>query len=107
MINKLELEFNGTGEVSEFKFIQIKSNEYSKIYKVFNEFGDSWYEVFETKVVPLCLDFENRIYSETEFKEAYPKSRDFGIWAYTTKDANRATAISFEIDNKKQKDDRT
>ena len=38
------------------------------------------------KITPICLDFENRVYSETEFKEIYPKSKDFGIWAFTKTD---------------------
>lgn len=40
------------------------------------------YEVFLRKKTALCLDFKNRIYSEKEFKEVYPKSQHFGEWAW-------------------------
>ena len=34
--------------------------------------------------------FENRIYSETDSKVVYPKSEDFGVWAWSFRDHDLA-----------------
>lgn len=82
MIRELEESFVGTGEVSDVLFTQVKSGEHGYIYSRKSEDGEISYEVFERKVTPLCIDFENRIYSETDFKVVYPKAKDFGVWAW-------------------------
>jgi hypothetical protein len=76
-------KFFGIGEVAEFEFSLFSSTEYAYCYKVVGDGGNVHYEVFERKNTPICLDFENRIYSESEFKETYPKSNAFGSWAWT------------------------
>ena len=79
----LEKQFTGIGEVKGFNFTQLYSSEFAYIYKVE---GDSInYEVFERKNSPICIDFKKHIYSETEFKEVYPKSNSFGVSAWTFK----------------------
>lgn len=84
MIHKLDLRFIGKGEVKGFDFMQMAESDDYYVYRVQN--GHSrYYEYFKKKTVPICIDFEKRIYSETEFKEVYPKAKDFGIWAWTTK----------------------
>ncbi len=96
---KLPKEFTGVGEVKHFRFIQIKDFEHSYIYKVGNN-----YEVFEKRESPVCIDFQNRIYSETEFKEIYPKANSFGAWAWTFKDFKKAEQKAEQINiNKKNK----
>ena len=80
-IKELPFQFTGIGEVKEIEFIQITGGEFAYIYKVFN--GNPYFEVFERKNSPVCIDFTKRIYSETEFKETYPKSKSFGVWAWT------------------------
>ena len=80
MIKELELSFDGTGEVRGYLFQQIEKSENAYIYKVQNPvITRCHYEVFERKKSPVCIDFEKRIYSETDFKESYPKSKDFGV----------------------------
>ena len=86
MIQKLEKEVKGTGEVSGFNYTLAKETDKAYIYEAKSEEGHRHYEVFEKKITPICLDFENRIYSETDFKEIYPKSKDFGVWAFTKTD---------------------
>jgi hypothetical protein len=83
MIKELEKEFIGTSETKDFKFIQNAFSEHGFLYEVWVEGKLSHYEVFTKKLVPICIDFERHIYSETEFKETYPKSKDFGVWAWT------------------------
>ena len=81
----LEKEFAGIGEVKGFEFTQINERTQAYWYKVTDEQQNVHYEVFKRKNTPVCIDFENRIYSDTEFKEIYPKSKDFGVWAWTYK----------------------
>jgi hypothetical protein len=77
----LEKEFIGKGEVKNINFLQLYSNENAYLYKAC--IHSYYFEVFERKNVPICKDFENDIYSDTEFKEIYPKTKDFGKWAWT------------------------
>jgi hypothetical protein len=98
-IKKLETEFTGVGEVRNFNFLQLYSTNLAYIYKVSNK--DVHYECFLKKSVPLCIDFKNKIYSEIDFKEVYPKSKDFGVWAWTFKkyeDAlNKITDVEMKL----------
>ena len=96
-LTKLPKEFLGKGEVSGFSFTQLQESEDSYLYKVVTEEGSIHYEIFEKSITPICIDFQNRIYSETEFKESYPKSNKFGISAKTTSNYERALEI-FEKD---------
>lgn len=93
VMGKIEIlkgEFDGIGEMKGFKFqfLSIGSGKY--MYKVTSSEGNVHYEVFNIKTVPICIDFEKRIYSETDFKEVYPKAKDFGIWAWTFRDIEKA-----------------
>ena len=105
MENKTELlpiEFIGTGEVSGFKFKQVYSDELAYIYKVSD--GHITFEVFKRKTAPICLDFGKRIYSETQFKEIYPKSNSFGFWAWSCKTLDSAMSYVKKIHGSKTKD---
>jgi hypothetical protein len=98
MIKELEKEFIGTGEAKGLKFTQIESLQHSYLYEVVN--GDKiYYEVFKRVNSPICIDFEKRIYSETDFKETYPKSSQFGITAWTIKNKEDAIRKMVEINN--------
>jgi len=79
----LEYEFIGTGEVKGSKFTQIHNCRNAYLYKVEPIEGKVHFEVFKRKNVAICIDFENHVYSDTEFKEIYPNSKDFGVWAWT------------------------
>lgn len=83
-IQPLPKEFIGTGEVKGMMFNQVFASKERYIYEVKQEDTPTpHYEVFDRKTTPICIDFENRVYSETEHKEVYPKSKDFGVWAWT------------------------
>tara|TARA_R110000868_G_scaffold106690_2_gene292414 strand:+ start:1855 stop:2166 length:312 start_codon:yes stop_codon:yes gene_type:complete len=91
-MKELESKFKGVGEVKGFKYNRIKTTETMYVYSVHT--GESThFEVFERRTVPLCIDFEKRIYSETERKETYPKSNAFGVWAWTASTMKRAIEI--------------
>ena len=59
------------------------------------------YEVFRKKVVPICLDFVAKIYSDTDFKEVYPKSKYFGLSARCVNSIEKAESIleSFGVES--------
>lgn len=82
MIKELEDEFIGISEVNGFKFKKLASTDKGFLYEVMPDDISRHYEVFERKITPICIDFEKRIYSETEFKVKYPKASDFGVWAW-------------------------
>jgi hypothetical protein len=86
MAHLLDEQFNGIGEVRGFLFLQRNSSNKAYLYEVMESDDSIHFEVFIKKTVPLCIDFVNRVYSDTELKECYPKSNDFGNWAWTFKD---------------------
>mgnify|MGYP003621755142 CR=1 FL=1 len=90
MVKDLENEFTGVGDTSGFKFTKLNSTDKGFFYSVDVGEGKCHYEVFEKKFVPICLDFEKKIFSETEFKYIYPKSEAFGKWAWCIVDYNKA-----------------
>lgn len=80
-VEKLQDNFAGKGEMSGCQFDKIFSNEKWYIYKVNGGFNPH-YEVFIKKLSPVCIDFEKREYSETHFRESYPKGIHFGKTAW-------------------------
>ena len=90
MIKELPLEFIGTGEVDEFEFKQIYKSSNAYMYKVSLDGRKPHYEVFERTLTPICIDYDKKIYSDVDFKVKYPKSNDFGRWAWTYNDYDKA-----------------
>lgn len=97
MIQVLKEKFEGSGEVKGMHFERMLSNKIAYLYKIEDIGGFIHYEVFRRKTSPICLDFENRIYSETDYKEKYPKSRDFGEWAWTYQTYDKALTKFYEL----------
>ena len=95
----IENEFIGTGEVKDFKFTRIAFSKYADLYEVNRGGTQVHFEVFKRKFAPVCINFENRIYSETEFKQVFPKSKDFGVWAWCITDKKRAIQKFNELIN--------
>ena len=88
-VELLPLEFIGAGEVQGYHFEQIARNSRAYIYAVTRAAGAKpQYEVVKRVATPKCVDFQARIFSTTEFKEAYPKAGQFGktAWAFVTKE---------------------
>ena len=85
-IQKLEKSFIGIGEIKGFEFNQLISTPNAYLYSVKNN-GTTYYEVIVKKTSKVCLNFDTREYSDTEYKELYPKAKDFGVlaWSYGTK----------------------
>ena len=89
-IKELPDNFIGVGEVSGLNFNKIASTDKGFLYSVDPGEGNIHYEVFVKKLVPICIDFDNRVYSDTDVKYVYPKSEDFGKWAFTYSDYGKA-----------------
>ena len=51
------------------------------------------YEIIKKRVVPKCLNFEQKLFSETEFKEVYPKAEAFGKEGFTATTLEKAFEI--------------
>lgn len=79
----------GSGEVNGISLHKEYETDTFYVYRR----SDIGYEVFMRKSAPLCVDFENRVYSETDFKEIYPKSKDFGVWAWCVSDLDKAKQL--------------
>ena len=100
MNNKeLEIEFEGTGEVDGMLFKQIDKTPYGYLYQVTDE-SVTRFEVFEKKATPICLDFANRTYSETDTKDSYPTSKNFGVWAWGVAEEEQARELLASLEGK-------
>jgi hypothetical protein len=102
MIKTLEKEFEGSGDVKCFKYTLFHTYTYAYVYKVEQSDTKYHYEAFERKNTAVCIDFEKRLYSDTEFKEIYPKSNDFGVWAFTFECYCKAIEKAYEINKKRE-----
>jgi hypothetical protein len=98
-LRKLPLEFIGTGEVSKFNFKQLEETDAAYLYEVSTEEGSKHYEVFK-KIVNKGFDFETKQALDYSV-EQYPKSRNFGSWAwsYTNYDKAVAKLNTLEVNN--------
>ena len=93
-ITELPKSIIGKGQVKGLNFEQVAASPQAYIYACMHEKQDlkenPYYEVFKRKNVPVCIDFEKRIYSETEFKETYPNAEQFGSTAWCIWNKERA-----------------
>ncbi|MBC3759715.1 hypothetical protein H7U19_14980 [Hyunsoonleella sp. SJ7] len=90
-VKGLPLSFEGRGEVKGFVFNQIESSKGGFIYEV-NSGANMYYEVFK------------RVINYRFNCVSYPRSKSFGIWAWTFMDLNSAREKfnelgKFKIDN--------
>ena len=95
-IESLPDKFTGTGEVKGFVFTKLKESKNRFLYQVESE-EKIWYEIFRSELVAKCINFAERIYSDTHFKYAYPKAKSFGYNAWTKKSLEEAEELFEEI----------
>lgn len=107
-IDKLPDFLIGGGESSNYTYTQEAESQYGYIYKAQHKHIEEVYhfEVFEKKITPVCLNFQEKIYSEEKFRERYPRSINFGSWAYSCPNMERAVEIlkTFSDDRRTNKD---
>ena len=87
-LKELPFSFDGRGEVKGFTFIQVKRSKLAYIYKVLDTFGNQWYEVFKRR--------ENARFGQI----AYPKSKAFGIWAWSARTIEKANERFEKLEGK-------
>jgi len=84
-MKELPIEFTGKGETKGFTFTQVAKSNHGYIYKV-NTGALNHYEVFR-KMVNSRFD-----------TISFPKTNSFGIWAWTTRNPERAKQIFAELE---------
>ena len=99
-IIKLEKDFvkkHYEGWSKPVHFIQLEETENAYLYK--REIGEKYvdYEVFLKKVKNKRKNVNGTIVNIDEKREVYPRASDFGKWAWSFKDINRAYAKLREI----------
>lgn len=92
-IIKLEKDFvkkHYEGWSNPVHFIQLEETENAYLYK--REIGEKYvdYEVFYKKVKNKRKSVNGKIVNSGVKREAYPRANDFGFWAWSFKDINRA-----------------
>lgn len=97
-IDKLPLKFEGVGKQKGYDFEKIKESDKAYLYRKTSGVRNI-FEVFYKKEVAKCLDFDKRIYSETEFKEVYPNENHFGKWAWCVMSYEKALERFNNINN--------
>lgn len=83
-MRQLKENFFGRGEVKGFEFTQLKKTEYGYIYAV-NTGEKVHFEVFKHK--------ENKQFNCI----SYPKTKSFGVWAWTCGTYKRACEVLNEL----------
>jgi len=92
MTKELKQEFDGAGEVRGYSFKQILKSPKAYLYEVtIPETDQKHYEIFKRTISKL-YDFctKEKIEEKTVL---YPKSKSFGVWAWTSKDFLKAVDI--------------
>ena len=85
-MEKLQVEFTGTGEVSGWGFKQVASNGYAFIYEVKQPMVDeTYYEVFTRRI------------NGVTGNEEYPPRSEFGVSAFCCIDYDKAHEIYLEL----------
>ncbi len=79
MIKHLDKKFIKKG----IKYAQIASSGSGYVYFCTSTGSKGYYEVFKHVLTPICINFEKREYSKTDFKVRYPGNEEFGSWAWT------------------------
>lgn len=81
-MKELEIEFQGTGEVSNFTFKQIASSTRGYVYELTDENKNRHYESFERKEQQKSDTLIKGKKVSFEEKVIYPNSNSFGVWAF-------------------------
>ena len=99
-IIKLDKDFvkkHYEGWSSPVHFIQLEETENAYLYK--REIGEKYvdYEVFYKKVGKSATTVDGKVKALDIMKEKYPRANDFGKWAWSFKNIDRAYAKLREI----------
>ena len=104
-MKELDTEFQGTGEVSNFTFKQIASSERAYVYEISDVNNNRHYETFERRIrqkSETVIAGRNVSFDE---KVLYPKSGNFGDWAWCFMSKESAMRQYEELNKRKEKMD--
>jgi hypothetical protein len=98
---ELPTTIEGVGSTKGIRYEQIEKSDKAYIYKVLDSEVEeiNYFEIFLRRTVPICLNFEHRVYSETQVKEQHPKDKDFGDWAWCCRGLDKALEKFKKINN--------
>lgn len=87
---ELQDSFQGKGEVSDYSFIKVVSNNTAYVYEISDLNNNRHYETFKRKEQQECntLIAGNAVHYDAKVK--YPTSNDFGVWAWCFKSLESA-----------------
>ena len=88
-MKELDIEFKGTGEVSNFTFKQIAVSNSGYVYEISDENKNLHYETFERKEQKKRESIISGSKVSFDEKVIYPNSNSFGItaWCYKNKES--------------------
>jgi hypothetical protein len=96
-MKELEKEFDGSGDCVGFKMTQLLKTDKAYLYDTTDEFGVVSYEVFERRESKDATFVRDGIEIIAEAKVKYPKSHEFGLWAFCFRDLEKAKAKLVEL----------
>lgn len=99
-MKELELEFKGSGEVSNFVFKQLKASTSAYVYEIGDENNKRHYECFERKEQQNSEMVMQGIKILRIAKVIYPKSNEFGKSAWCFNDFSNALRRFEEINER-------
>jgi hypothetical protein len=89
-MKQLEKEFTGTGDVKNVNFKQALESEKGYMYIRMDLEGQIYYEVFEKNASKYSERYIGTKLVKYDEKIKYPKSIDFGKWAWCFNDYKKA-----------------
>jgi hypothetical protein len=87
---ELEKEFIGTGEVAGSMFTQLCASPYAYVYEITALNSKPHYEVFKRKECQESETVVRGIKVQFTAKVLYPRSNDFGEWAWSPRTLSEA-----------------
>lgn len=96
-MKELEKQFDGSGDCAGFKMVQLLHTDKAYLYETVDEFGVISYEVFERRESKDATFVRDGIEIIAEAKVKYPKTQDFGNWAFCFRDLEKAKVKFIEL----------
>lgn len=105
-MKELDTEIDGKGDLAGYRLLLVAKTDLGFVYKTTDEFGIVSYEVFERKeqkAQDIIMGGEKVHY---DAKVVYPKTSDFGHWAWCFHKEEDALKRLSEFQPKKEKNEK-
>ena len=96
-MKELAKEIDGKGDMVGYKLVQLLKTDKAYLYETSDEFGVVSYEVFERRESKDATFIRDGIEIISEAKVRYPKTQDFGVWAFCFRDLEQAKEKFIEL----------